>query len=112
MLKKLLVALACLGVGMTVCASTVVVDVRTPQEIAETGKVEGALNCDFQAKDFMNQIRANHIGKDDKVQVYCKAGKRAVAAKEALEKEGYKNVEVLGGYEDAAKKLGKPLVKP
>ncbi len=111
MLKRILIAIASLGIAMTAYANTVVVDVRTPQEIAETGKVEGAKTADFQAPDFMKQIEANNISKDDKIQLYCKAGVRAGKAKEALDKAGYKNVEVLGGYEDAAKKLNKPLVK-
>ena len=47
------------------------------------------------------------IKHDDNISVYCRSGRRASMAQEALEKAGYKNVKNLGGLKDAQAVLGK-----
>lgn len=100
------------GFAMTVQAKQYVVDVRTAPEVMETGKVQGALVDDVRSPDFLKDFQSFGIKPDeDEVLVYCRSGKRAEAAKEMLKNAGYKNVKNLGGYEDAAKTLNKPLVR-
>ncbi len=112
MTKKIIFAGLCLGMTMSVAfAKTYLLDIREPGEIAETGKVQGALNVDYRSHDFIKQIKALNISPTDKVQLYCRTGIRAGRAKEELEALGYKDIENLGGYEDAAKKLNLPLTK-
>ena len=38
--------------------------------------------------------------------LYCKSGRRAERARQALTAEGYTHVENRGGYEDLVKQLG------
>ncbi len=112
MTKKIVLTGLCLGMTMSVAfAKTYLIDIREPGEIAETGKVQGALNADYRSPDFIGQIKALNISPTDKVQLYCRTGIRAGRAKEELEALGYKDIENLGGYDDAAKKLNLPLVK-
>lgn len=47
---------------------------------------------------------------DVPVYVHCAAGVRADMARKTLEEKGYKNVKNLGGMEDAAKKVDRPIV--
>ena len=111
MIKKIGFFIFLLGVAMSVQAETYVVDVRTPAELQEVGKVEGALNADFCAPDFVEQFKALKIDPSAEVDLYCRSGVRAGKAKVLLESLGYKNVKNLGGYEQAAAELKRPLVK-
>lgn len=88
--------------------STVVVDVRTPDEFKE-GHIKGAKNIDIMADDFEAQL-----GKLDKTKptlVHCQAGGRSMRALKVFEKLGFKNLihldEGFGGWEAA----GKPVEK-
>ena len=93
MIKKILGIAVLFGLMMTAAqAKTFLVDVRTPSEIATTGKVEGAKP-------------------DDDIELYCRSGRRAEMASQILSKLGYKNIRNLGGYEAAAETLKRPLVK-
>ncbi len=112
MIRKLALAGILMGFIMSADAATYIVDVRTPEEISQTGKVQGALADDFKSPAFLREFAKFNINPaKDEVLVYCRSGKRAGMAKAELEKLGYKNVKNLGGYEDAAKTLNKPLVK-
>ncbi len=111
MIRKVFLILALMEITMAAQAKDYLIDVRTPAEIADTGRVQGALNDDFKSPEFVAKFKALNIDPTDKVSLYCRSGKRAGMAKEILEQLGYKNVENLGGYEDAAKKLNLPLVK-
>jgi phage shock protein E len=110
MLKKIVCSLILLGVVMTVHSA--VLDVRSLDEIRETGMVQGALNVDIKAGDFIRGFEALKIPKTEQVDIYCRSGVRAGRAAEILKSLGYENVRNLGGYEAAAKALGRPLVKP
>ena len=108
MIKKILGIAVLFGLMMTAAqAKTFLVDVRTPSEIATTGKVEGALVANYSAPDFVDQFKALGAKPDDDIELYC----RAEMASQILSKLGYKNIRNLGGYEAAAETLKRPLVK-
>lgn len=112
MIKKILGIAVLFGLMMTaVQAKTFLVDVRTPSEIAVTGKVDGALTANFSAPDFVDQFKSLGAGPDDDIELYCRSGRRAEMASQILNKLGYKNIRNLGGYEAAAETLKRPLVK-
>ena len=72
------------------------IDVREPDEFA-VGHAENAKNIP------LGDIEAGKLTeatKTVKIYVYCRSGKRAGVAKTALEKQGYANVESLGGLSD------------
>lgn len=77
-----------------------VIDVRTPEEVAQ-GHIAGALLipiAELEAR--MAEVDAAVAGdKHKKVVTYCKAGGRAGRAKLALEQHGYTNVVNGGGYD-------------
>ena len=57
MIKKILGIAVLFGLMMTAAqAKTFLVDVRTPSEIATTGKVEGALVANYSAPDFVTAV--------------------------------------------------------
>ena len=109
MIKQLLAITLCLFT-MSV-QSRVIVDVRTLDEIAQTGKVQGALTADMRSADFFDKFNSFNIPKHEEVILYCRSGRRAQVVQQALEQQGYKNVKNFGGYEEASEKLGLPLVK-
>lgn len=76
--------------------TALLIDVREPDEFA-VGHAENAKNIP------LGDIEAGKLTeatKTVKVYVYCRSGKRAGVAKTALEKQGYTNVENLGGLSD------------
>ena len=76
--------------------TALLIDVREPDEFA-VGHAENAKNIP------LGDIEAGKLTeatKTVKVYVYCRSGKRAGVAKTALEKQGYTNVESLGGLSD------------
>lgn len=110
---KFVLAAAAAVFTMNVFASEVVLDVRTPEEIAETGIVKGALSADVRSPTFKTSMEVLGLKPDkDEIKVYCKSGKRAETAVQILKDMGYQHVTNLGGYEEAAKTLDRPLVKP
>ena len=83
------------------------VDVRTADEFT-AGHIAGAVNIDWYANDFMDQI-ASKLAKDRPVMVYCRSGKRSAAAAAKLDGAFYKTYNLLGGYL-AWTEAGKPVV--
>lgn len=84
-------------------AKAVWVDVRTPAEY-QAGHLEGAHN--IPVEDIVSQIHTVAPDKNTPVMLYCKSGRRAERARQALTAEGYTHVENRGGYEDLVKQLG------
>jgi len=76
-----------------------VVDVRTPEEF-EAGHLEGAVNVDYQAADFAEQVA--ELPMDAPYVVYCASGRRAVGAVEQMRELGFTDVVNGGGYDDLA----------
>lgn len=75
---------------------TLLIDVREPDEYAEGHAKDARLIpvADVAAG------KLNENDKDKKIYLYCHSGRRAGLAKTALEKQGYTNVESLGGLSD------------
>ncbi|MBV6417090.1 MAG: Thiosulfate sulfurtransferase GlpE [Steroidobacteraceae bacterium] len=85
--------------------TTVVLDVRTPEEFA-AGHVPGAINIPHdQVKDRLAELGAS---KDRPIVVYCRSGKRAAKALAILHDAGYRRLshmtgDMLGWKEDEEK---------
>lgn len=77
--------------------SYVVIDVRTPREIA-AGKIPGAIEMDFHGKSFNQDLE--ELPKDKKYLVYCKVGGRSGTAAKQMVGSGFQDVSNLaGGYD-------------
>eukprot|EP01028_Stygiella_incarcerata_P010998 TRINITY_DN5_c0_g1_i11.p1 TRINITY_DN5_c0_g1~~TRINITY_DN5_c0_g1_i11.p1 ORF type:complete len:583 (+),score=178.88 TRINITY_DN5_c0_g1_i11:174-1922(+) len=74
--------------------STVLVDVRHPEEYAE-GCMPSAINIPLEVL----RKRMNELPKDKVIQTSCRTGMRAYMAALALEHHGFKVENVNGGYE-------------
>jgi rhodanese-related sulfurtransferase len=87
-----------------------VVDVREPAEVEQSGKVAGAVHVprgmiEFRA-DPESPYYDKSFTKDKPVIVYCAAGGRAALVGQALKDMGYSDVYNLGGFSDWANSGG------
>jgi len=74
----------------------VLLDVRTKEEV-DAGKIENALNIDFNKQDFATQIEK--LDKNKPYIVYCAVGGRSSKAASYMKANGFHNVyNMLGGY--------------
>lgn len=76
--------------------SVVLVDVRTAGEY-DAGHIENARNIDV-LKDTFRSITIGTLPKDKTIAVYCRSGKRSLKAAAILAKEGYKVINLRGGW--------------
>ena len=85
----------------------VLADVREPEEIEATGKLEGALNVPLtKIKQSLAEgsLPAElQAAKGRPVILYCRSGRRSGEAREILLSHGFRQVYNLGGFEDAVK---------
>ncbi len=88
-------------------ASTIVIDVRSPEEYA-AGHIKGAVNIDFNADDFGEQIAALDPGAS--YAVYCRSGNRSAQAVKQMRAAGLNDVADAGAMSEASESLGKPVV--
>jgi rhodanese-related sulfurtransferase len=87
----------------------VVLDIRTPEEF-DQGIIEGAVNIDFYASDFAEQL--DTLDKDAHYVVYCRSGNRSAQARNTFEDLGFTNVtEIEGGIANWYNS-GLPVVLP
>lgn len=84
------------------------VDVRTPEEFAQ-GHLQGAVNMDFYAGDFQNQLKT--LDPEKPVLVYCRSGGRSGNAATMLGEMGFKKVVDLQGGITAWQAAGEPVQK-
>ena len=84
----------------------VFLDVRTAEEYAEA-HVQGAVLIPLQQLEG----RLNEVPKEKRVYVYCRSGKRSVAASNMLVKAGFTNIENIEGGIQAWQEAGYPVVK-
>lgn len=70
-------------------AEVVWLDVRTPEEIA-LGKIDGALEMDFNDPQFSQKVASLDKGKE--YIVYCAAGGRSAKAVELMQGMGFTNL--------------------
>jgi rhodanese-related sulfurtransferase len=87
-----------------------VVDVRDAAEVAQSGKVAGAVHIprgmvEFRA-DPDTPYYDENFAKDRAVVLYCASGGRAALSGQALKEMGYEEVYNLGGFKDWAESGG------
>ena len=87
--------------------STVIIDVRTPEEFA-SGHLDGAVLMDLNGGQFAAELP--DLDPDAEYLVYCRSGNRAAKAVEAMKQAGIANATNLGSLEDAAKATGGAVV--
>jgi phage shock protein E len=86
----------------------VVIDVRTESEW-NAGHLQGAVLIPHeQIAEGISKIESD---KKAKIYLYCRSGRRSGLALDVLKKSGYEDVVNLGTLEEAAKKLGRSIVK-
>ena len=95
---------------MIAANNTVVIDVRDAPEVAQRGKVAGAINVsrgmlEFRA-DPETPYHDKHFDKSKTVIVYCASGGRSALAGKVLKDMGYAQVYNLGGFKDWAESGG------
>ena len=95
---KLGLIVACLLTALPLEAKEWLIDVRTPEEFA-TEHVSGALNIEYQ--QIVSGLQLLPGSKHDLVRLYCRSGRRAGLAREALLQAGYPQVENLGSLAEA-----------
>jgi rhodanese-related sulfurtransferase len=82
------------------------VDVRDANELAQSGKLEGALNVSRGLVEFRADPELPYhnpeFRKERPVILYCASGGRAALSGKALKDMGYGEVYNLGGFKDAA----------
>jgi len=83
-----------------------VVDVRDPTEVQQTGKLKGALNVsrgmlEFRA-DPESQYHNPAFQKDKTILLHCASGGRSALAGKTLQEMGYSTVFNIGGFKDLA----------
>ncbi len=85
----------------------VVLDVRTPSEFA-AGHLVGALNVDFRAAGFREQI--GELDRDKTYYVYCRTGNRSGQTQRLMREMGFTSVINAGGFAGLAR-AGAPTAK-
>ncbi len=93
---------------VTISGSTVIIDVRSPEEFAQ-GHLEGAELIDFNAGDL--EAALTELDPDAEYVVYCRSGNRSSQAVAMMEDAGFTNVTDLGSLESAAKATGVEIVQ-
>lgn len=85
---------------------TVILDVRTPEEVAE-GHLAGAKNIDVQDELFQQNIE--QLNKNKTYLLYCRSGKRTAVAGAKMKASGFKKVYMMDGGITSWKEKGKPV---
>lgn len=75
-------------------ANSIIVDVRTPQEVAQ-GKIPNAIVINIYDSDFEERI--SQLPKEKEILIYCSAGVRSAQAGEYLIANGFTSVYHLQG---------------
>jgi rhodanese-related sulfurtransferase len=83
-----------------------VVDVRDPTEVQQSGKLKGAVNVsrgmlEFRA-DPESQYHNPTFQKDKTILLHCASGGRSALAGKTLQDMGYTSVFNIGGFKDLA----------
>lgn len=86
----------------------ILLDVRTPEEMAE-GHIEKAANLDFLDESFPEKIES--LNKNKTYLLYCRSGKRTAKAGAMMKAAGFKNIYMLDGGITSWVEEGKPVEK-
>ncbi|ASY55879.1 MULTISPECIES: rhodanese-like domain-containing protein [Sinorhizobium] len=83
-----------------------IVDVRDPTEVQQTGRIKGALNVsrgmlEFRA-DPESQYHNPAFQKDKTILLHCASGGRSALAGKTLQEMGYTAVFNIGGFKELA----------
>lgn len=89
--------------------NAVVLDVRTPKEIAG-GYIEGAVFADFFDDNFTEQL--TKLDRDTPYLVHCKSGGRSTKALTRMSELGFTNITHMDGGLDGWKRENLPLTRP
>jgi rhodanese-related sulfurtransferase len=86
--------------------NVLVVDVRDPTEVQQSGKLKGAVNVsrgmlEFRA-DAESQYHNPAFQKDKTILLHCASGGRSALAGKTLQDMGYTSVFNIGGFKDLA----------
>jgi len=83
-----------------------IVDVRDPSEVQQSGKIKGAVNVSRGMLEFRADADTPYhnpaFQKDKPVLLYCASGGRSALAGKTLQDMGYSNVFNIGGFKDLA----------
>jgi rhodanese-related sulfurtransferase len=86
--------------------NALVVDVRDPPEIEESGKIKGALSVSRGMLEFRADPESPYhnsvFQKDKTILLYCASGGRSALAGMALRDLGYGSVYNIGGFKELA----------
>ncbi len=86
----------------------VVLDVRTPEEFGE-GHLANAVNIDFYAGDFSDQLAA--LDPETPYVLYCRSGNRSGTTAEMMEELGFADVAEVDGGILAWEQAGLPITR-
>jgi rhodanese-related sulfurtransferase len=87
-------------------ADLVVLDVRTPEEF-DVGHLENAVNVDFYAADFPDQL--GQLDKDVPYVLYCNSGNRSGETLDMMKDLGFSEVTEVDGGIQAWAAAGLPI---
>ena len=79
-------------------SGALLVDVREPSELSESGWLEGSVNRPMSS---FGKV-AHQLPRDRPIVLYCRSGRRSAVAADILEAMGFTQVFNLGGFETAA----------
>lgn len=88
--------------------SVQLVDVRTPSEIRQTGKIAGAWEINYASPDFKESVK--RLDRKRPVVLYCASGGRSASAAAQLVQMGFTKVYNYTGGMYEWKSLRKPTV--
>jgi rhodanese-related sulfurtransferase len=88
-------------------ASSMIIDVRTPEEYA-AGHLEGATLIDI--KDATFDAKIAELDPSGSYIIYCRSGNRSAQAVERLKAAGFTNLTDLGSLENASNETGIAIV--
>jgi rhodanese-related sulfurtransferase len=87
-------------------ADVLVVDVRDPTEVQQSGKLKGAVNVSRGMLEFRadpdSQYHNPAFQKDKTILLHCASGGRSALAAKTLQDMGYTAVFNIGGFKDLA----------
>ena len=98
MLMRTLLLSAALWMSRGVQAKEWLIDVRTADEFSASHAV-GATNIEFQ--QIVSGVAKLGIAKQEPIRLYCRSGRRAESARQALLAQGYQQVVNLGSLAQA-----------
>jgi rhodanese-related sulfurtransferase len=85
---------------------TLVLDVRDPSEVQQTGKIKGAVNVSRGMLEFRADSESQYYNpafqKDKTILLHCASGGRSALAGKTLQDMGYTAVFNMGGFKDLA----------